>query len=288
MEVLRCNIILHSHLEWTRLSNGVSMYNVSPLWPNTEIYEGKYSSGVGKQTDVIIKLIQTTEEHPKELACLRKLTGHENVIEILDSGILVGYGRRTYLIFERYNHNLIQYIDGSEFELSKAASFFRQLVAAVVYIHQNEITHRDLKPSNILITADGKTLKVADFGISRSLPEDRTKVTVTNPEAGTEGFKAPETYERPKLGYKSDIFPLAINGYYIFTHGEHPYGSNPHKRAGLITDNEKPDLSQLPNFPERGKKEHLHNLLIKMLQERPDDRPTAENVKNDIFFQSKL
>ena len=38
-------------------------------------------------------------------------------------------------------------------------------------LHQHKIVYRDLKPENILLDMDGN-LKLADFGLSKSLIED--------------------------------------------------------------------------------------------------------------------
>ena len=35
-------------------------------------------------------------------------------------------------------------------------------------MHNNGIFHRDLKPQNILVSDDGNTVKVADFGLARA------------------------------------------------------------------------------------------------------------------------
>ena len=34
-------------------------------------------------------------------------------------------------------------------------------------MHVNNIVHRDLKPQNILVSRNGKRIKIADFGLSR-------------------------------------------------------------------------------------------------------------------------
>lgn len=42
------------------------------------------------------------------------------------------------------------------------------LLAGVTFCHSRRIVHRDLKPENLLVT-EAKTLKIADFGLSRTL-----------------------------------------------------------------------------------------------------------------------
>ena len=37
-----------------------------------------------------------------------------------------------------------------------------------MFLHSNRIFHRDLKPQNLLISSDGKTCKLADFGLARA------------------------------------------------------------------------------------------------------------------------
>jgi serine/threonine-protein kinase len=34
-------------------------------------------------------------------------------------------------------------------------------------LHQNGIIHRDLKPHNILVSKDGKHLKITDFNVAK-------------------------------------------------------------------------------------------------------------------------
>ena len=44
-----------------------------------------------------------------------------------------------------------------------------QVCEALDYAHQEQVIHRDIKPSNIFLMADGRTVKVGDFGISKVL-----------------------------------------------------------------------------------------------------------------------
>ena len=45
--------------------------------------------------------------------------------------------------------------------------FLDQILQGVDWMHVNNIVHRDLKPQNILVSNEGKKIKIADFGLSR-------------------------------------------------------------------------------------------------------------------------
>ncbi|KAA0172319.1 hypothetical protein FNF28_00003 [Cafeteria roenbergensis] len=49
-----------------------------------------------------------------------------------------------------------------------AASYAKQILLGLAYLHGRGVIHRDLKPANILATRSG-TLKLADFGAARQL-----------------------------------------------------------------------------------------------------------------------
>jgi serine/threonine protein kinase len=68
--------------------------------------------------------------------------------------------------------------------------YFLQILQGLKAIHENNYVHRDLKPENILMTKDD-TLKIADFGLSKSLGEN----DLTSTNVGSALYKAPEIYQ---------------------------------------------------------------------------------------------
>lgn len=244
----------------------------------------------GLTRELAVKILKKTDRSEAEAKFLARLEKHSNIVKIIDYGIcdkqLIP---RIFIAMELCLQNLDQYVANNLFNLSKASSFFQQTVSAICYIHDNSVAHGDLKPSNILLSWDRNSVKVSDFGVSKAIPDNQTKVTATH--SGTDGFKAPESYEpgAQKCGYKADIFPLGINGYFIFTHGLHPFGPYSFDWLHNIVRNDNRDLSLVPIFPEYKsfKRPQLIKLLKRMLDHRPEERPTARDVQADVFFSGE-
>jgi formylglycine-generating enzyme required for sulfatase activity len=107
---------------------------------------------------------------------------------------------------------------GKVFAAGKLAPLVRQLCAALDYAHlQAKIVHRDLKPANILVTPDG-AVKVADFGIARSLSESATRLTGQAGDAsGTLPYMSPQQVRGRKPRATDDVYALGALLYELLT-----------------------------------------------------------------------
>ncbi|ORX62474.1 Pkinase-domain-containing protein, partial [Hesseltinella vesiculosa] len=70
----------------------------------------------------------------------------------------------------------------------KAKRWFRQIIEAVCYIHENGIVHRDLKPENVLIDRKQR-VRLCDFGFGKRIKE---RQEVLSTYCGSPFYAAPE------------------------------------------------------------------------------------------------
>src|SRR5204862_1908688 len=81
-----------------------------------------------------------------------------------------------------------------------------------------KIIHRDIKPSNILITPE-KRVKVADFGLAKSLRFPRTDSQLI---AGTSEYISPEQAMGVRVDIRTDLYSLGVVMYELVS-GKPPF-----------------------------------------------------------------
>lgn len=103
-----------------------------------------------------IRLHWDASAHPNVVSMLKIIDGPDCIFVVLE---YCPEGDLFYNITE-----CGQYVGKDDL----AKSVFLQILDAVEYCHSRRIYHRDLKPENILVTAQGETVKLADFGLATS------------------------------------------------------------------------------------------------------------------------
>jgi eukaryotic-like serine/threonine-protein kinase len=149
-----------------------------------------------------------------------------HVTRVLDVGTAPGFG--PYMVME--------YLVGRDLgaELSargklpcdEALDYVLQACEGLAHAHRARILHRDLKPANLFLTEEEgkKTIKLLDFGISKSLdPDTNSQLTATSAMLGTALYMAPEQLRRKKdVDERVDIWALGVILYELLS-GEVPF-----------------------------------------------------------------
>ncbi|WP_246009726.1 serine/threonine-protein kinase [Actinokineospora cianjurensis] len=149
----------------------------------------------------------------------------------------------------------------------QVAAIGSQVAAALAAAHAAGIVHRDVKPGNILL-AEGGTVKITDFGISRAI--DDGTVTETGMLAGTPAYLAPEIARGTEPSQSSDVFSLGATLYHAVEGGP-PFGLNPNPLALLHA------VASGEVTPPRGAGAFTPTLMT-LLRADPTDRPTMEEA----------
>jgi len=104
------------------------------------------------------------------------------------------------------------------FEISDLAVWVKQLCVAIDYAHQvARVAHRDLKPANLMLNNKG-VLKIADFGISRSISDNMTRVSsAVHGASGTLVYMSPQQALGEAASAQDDIYSLGATLFELLT-----------------------------------------------------------------------
>jgi serine/threonine protein kinase len=128
---------------------------------------------------------------------------------------------------------IMEYVDGETlsamkthqlcgcFSVPTIAAWVGHFCQALDYAHrQARVVHRDLKPANLMVNSRGD-LKVTDFGISRSMSDSMTRVSMSN-TAGTLAYMSPEQALGAPPAPCDDVYAFGATIYDLLT-GRPPF-----------------------------------------------------------------
>jgi serine/threonine protein kinase len=111
------------------------------------------------------------------------------------------------------NGDLLDMVNAhGKFSEDDCKKMFKQVLAAVTYLHDNHIAHRDIKLDNIFQTEDG-TLKLGDFGFATTyVPGQKL-----NRSCGTLTYAAPEMLVVPEeVSYSPELIDVYSLGVVLY------------------------------------------------------------------------
>jgi len=153
-------------------------------------------------------------------------------------------------------------VDCKRLDENTARGIFRQLVSAVMYLHENNLAHRDIKPENIMVNSRGK-IKLVDFGFVRLTPANAAPTL--NTVCGSLSYCPPEVIrKKPYCGKKADIWCLGITLFTMLV-GKRPFTGA--TLSEILQDIEQKDFDSMTSYSsgeniltnERCKKSHSTN-----------------------------
>ena len=204
------------------------------------------------------------------------------VMEYINGGELSDYLKKYMLKYNKpFPEDIVQYL-------------MKQIVDALIYIHDLNIIHRDLKLENIMVSFDSEKdkeelnlmkakIKIIDFGFAIILP---SKFSLTNSAVGTFMYMDPKIIKEfnnqalvdKSRGYgkEADIWSLGCICYQLFR-GKYPFEAKTFEELVGKIDKGK---YRLPTTASR----EIISFLDKMLKYKGKDRLSAKELINEPFL----
>ncbi len=147
---------------------------------------------------------------------------HPNIATVYDVGEADGVAYIAMELIEGQPLDTLLLAQG-RLPYERVLALGQQLASALDYAHRAGVVHRDVKPSNILLSADGRTAKLLDFGVARigdidvSGTEGRLGRTQVGQMIGTPRYMSPEQALGIPVDQRSDLFSLGVVLYEMVT-----------------------------------------------------------------------
>lgn len=172
---------------------------------------------------VAIKMIRRNElmrkASQKEMDFLRKVNEADpqdkrHIIRLLSSFDHKGH---LCIVFEHMSKNLRDLLkeetNGHGLALPAVRMYAKQMFNGLQHLQTCQVIHLDLKPDNVLVSADKKTIKLADFGTAVDKRDiiERTEYLVSR------FYRAPEIILGMDISYPVDMWAVGCTVYELWT-----------------------------------------------------------------------
>ncbi|CAM6118946.1 unnamed protein product [Calypogeia fissa] len=218
--------------ELSRATDGYSDKNIIGEGNNGKVYRGALPSGQLVAIKLIMKDEKSETSFYKEIENLSRVR-HPNLVTLL------GYCQtadKSLLVYEYCPKGSLWYYlfgGGPTLTWDQRLNIALGSARGLMYLHMNPggyIVHRDIKPTNILLT-DNYEAKVSDFGLSRFIPIEETRVFTE--VKGTAGYLDPEYVNQGTLTFSSDVYSFGVVLLQLIS-GRRPIDLDPLTKVSLV------------------------------------------------------
>ena len=254
------------------------------------------NSGMNKGCYFVVKIfyqIDRTdglERFKKEIKFLSE-SQHPAIVKYYGQGIHK-YKDKEYpfYIMEYMSNSLQNELNSGKLTLERTLLYTTQLLAALVYMKNNNVIHRDIKPENIFI--NGKRAILGDFGLIKYINDKDSNINedieelkqsvyldISNGDAMPFMYRTPQLVrymnEGAPLNYKSDVFQLGISVILMLT-GKHPI-KKPEKISDEVILFNKIEVL-LSDIKETTYGKSIVGMVINMMNSNEDKILTPEEI----------
>jgi serine/threonine protein kinase len=188
-----------------------------------------------------------------------------------------------------FNEASGNYFDVRIQPFNKIKEWIKSVVKGIIHLHSHRILHGDIKAENILIFEN--EAKLSDFGLSSLIVGDGIQNFVS--KLYTPTHRAPEVWLNDKWDLSADIWSLGCTIFEMIYH----------RPLFQIKKTTEEYLEQIEAWSNLGNEFHsnveltlewnnprnseINNLILKMLNPIPSERPTIFEIIENPFFENE-
>ncbi|KAG7201550.1 hypothetical protein KM043_004299 [Ampulex compressa] len=175
------------------------------------------------------------------------------------------------------------------------AFILKEIIKALVHLHENNVIHRDVRGNNILLTKEGE-VRLVDFGLSRTVQGELGKRRTC---IGSPCWMAPEVVTSKAggsdsgYGSRADVWAIGITAIEL-ADGRAPFQDmHPTRALFQIVRNPPPTLYRPANWSQ-----NFNDFISECLEKDPENRPFMAEIiehpflselhENDYLFTQEI
>ncbi len=264
-----------SKVDEYRLERPIGFGGIGVVWKATEEITGRVVA-LKRLNHQMLADEDSVKRFLRE-AKLAAQISHPRVTFIYGAGEVTG---QPYIVMELMpGITLADIVDESgPLSIRQSVDNILDVIEGMIAAHRIGVIHRDVKPSNCFVDADN-TVKVGDFGLSKSLGSSDVSLTQTGTFMGTPSYSAPEQVRGEAVDARTDIYAIGATLYCLLT-GQSPFiGDAMSVTAQIVSDTPVPPRQLRPELPYE-----LDETVMRCLEKNPDKRfETLDQLKTALL-----